>query len=171
MSKNLKEKIIEEAKKIEEDCTYSSKTQFEAADSWRKIHLWLGIPATIAAAIAGAAALSQFDNHNIIAGVLAIIVAALSAVATFLNPNEKATCHYNAGNKYNSVKRRVRIFREVDCAGNNSIEDLNKKLDEFGKEKDDLSLASPLTGRKSYEKAKKGIESGEADYKVDKENV
>ena len=75
-----KEKIVKEAKRIEEDSLYSSKGHFYAAQFWTNLHLWIGIPTSIMAAIAGASALSQFDNHQIVAGILAILVAALSAV-------------------------------------------------------------------------------------------
>ena len=94
-------KIIEEAKRIENDASYSAKGHYEAAGYWTRFHLMIGIPTVVLSAIAGASALAQFDNHSIIAGFLAIIVAALTAVATFLNPNEKANSHQNVGNKYN----------------------------------------------------------------------
>ena len=165
MSNSIKEKIIEEAKKIEEDSLYSSKGQYEAANSWSKVHLIIGIPTVILAAIAGASALSQFDNHNIIAGILAIIVAALSALSTFLNPNQKANSHHNAGIKYNSLKTRTRIFHEIDCNSDLSIKDLTEKLQELVKERDTLNQESPQISRRAYERAKKGIQAGEANYK------
>ena len=43
-----------EAERIEEDATYSSKSHFNAEDTWVRRHYWLGIPSTILAAVAGA---------------------------------------------------------------------------------------------------------------------
>lgn len=43
-----------EAERVEEDATYSSKSHFNAEDTWVRRHYWLGIPATVLAAIAGA---------------------------------------------------------------------------------------------------------------------
>ncbi|MBE9594724.1 MAG: SLATT domain-containing protein, partial [Proteobacteria bacterium] len=80
---SIKENIIKEAKRVEEDSMYSAKGHFVVANFWMKFHLWIGVPTAILAAIAGASALSQFDNHNIIAGILAIVVTALTAVTTF----------------------------------------------------------------------------------------
>ena len=97
----IKENLIKEARRIEEDSLYSAKGHFVAANFWTNFHLWIGVPTAILAAIAGASALSHFGNHHVLAGILAIIVTALTAVTTFLNPNEKASSHRNAGNKYN----------------------------------------------------------------------
>ena len=58
---NLKAKIIDEAKRIEEDCLYSAKGHFEAASKWQKIHRYLGLPAVVLAALSGVSALTQFD--------------------------------------------------------------------------------------------------------------
>ncbi|PIR85045.1 hypothetical protein COU15_02625 [Candidatus Kaiserbacteria bacterium CG10_big_fil_rev_8_21_14_0_10_45_20] len=161
-----KEKIIKEAKRIEEDSLYSSKGHFYAAQFWTNLHLWIGVPATILAAVAGASALSQFDNHQIIAGVLAILVAALSAVSTFINPNENAAIHHNAGNRYNSLKNRARIFSEIDVDVE-SDEDLLVKLRTLSAERDELNEKSPQIPKWAFRKARQGIEDGEAQYKVD----
>jgi hypothetical protein len=161
-----KEKIIKEAQRIEEDSLYSSKGHFYAAQFWTNLHLWIGIPVTIMAAIAGASALSQFDNHQIVAGILAILVAALSAVSTFINPNEKATIHHNAGNRYNSLKNRARIFGEIDV-DLESDEDLLTKLRLLSTDRDELNEKSPQIPKWAFRKARQGIEDGEAQYKVD----
>jgi hypothetical protein len=49
-----------EAERIEGDATYSSKSHFNARGTWERRHYWLGIPATVLAAIAGA---SLFKSH------------------------------------------------------------------------------------------------------------
>ena len=107
-------KIVEEAKRIENDTSYSAKGHYEAAEYWTRFHLMIGIPTAILSAVAGASALAQFDNHSIIAGFLAIVVTTLTAVATFLNPNEKANSHQNVGNKYNALRNKVRVFCNID---------------------------------------------------------
>ena len=167
MSDDIKNKIIEEAKHIEEDSLYSSKGQYEAANSWSKVHLIIGIPTVILAAIAGASALSQFDNHNIIAGILAIIVAALSALSTFLNPNQKATCHLNAGNNYRKLRNDAHRFCEIDFL-KDANDMLEKKVKQLAKRRDELNLTSPQPPEWAYKKAKKRIEEGKTKYEVDK---
>ncbi len=166
MAGNIKDNIFKEAKRIEEDSLYSAKGHFITANFWMNFHLWIGIPTAIIAAIAGASALSQFDNHNIIAASLAIIVTALTAITTFLNPNDKANCHRNSGNKYNSLKNKARVFYEVDAYGEDSNQDLTKHLKELSEQRDSLNQNNPLIPRWAYKKAKKRIEKGESDYQV-----
>jgi len=164
---DIKDNILKEARRIEEDSLHSAKGQFVAANFWTNFHLWIGVPTAILAAITGASALSQFENHNIIAGILAIIVTALTAVTTFLNPNEKANSHRNAGNKYNSLRNKARIFCEIDSCGEESNQEITKQLKELAKQRDELNQNSPQIPIWAYKKAKKGIEEGEAKYKVD----
>jgi hypothetical protein len=169
-TESIKSMIIKEARRIEEDSSYSAKGHFVAANFWTNFHLWIGVPTAILAAIAGASALSQFDNHNIIAGILAIIVTALTAVTTFLNPNERANSHLNTGNKCNSLRNKARIFWEIDACGDDSDQELTKQLKELARQRDELNQNNPQIPRWAYKKARKSIEEGEADYKVDEKN-
>ena len=161
-----KEKIINEAKRIEEDSTYSAKGHFSAGQCWVNMNLWLGGIAAVLSAIAGASALSQFDNHNIVAGGLSIIVAGLTAVITFINPSERSSVHQKIGNKYNALKNNARIFYDIeadDMEEKKAIEDLKKLNDKRNK----LNLESHQIPKWAFEKARKGSEEGEAKYKVD----
>ena len=157
------ERLSKEAKRIEEDSTYSSKGHYEAAKRWGKIYLWLGIPTAIIAGISG---VSAFEDKKLIAGVLAIIAAALASIYTFLNPSEKAQSHYTAGFKFTSLKNKARIFREIellDKEGNNK----KKILMGLNAERDSINEVSPQIPRWAFEKARKGIEGGESKYEVD----
>ena len=167
MANSLKYKLIDEGRRVEEDCLYSGKGHFVAADCWTNFHLWIGVPTAILAGIAGASALSQFDNHSIIAGLLAIVVTALTAVTTFLNPNGKANPHRNAGNEYYSLRNKARIFCEIDSYGKNSDQELTKHLKKLAKQRDELNQNSPLIPKWAHRKAKIGIGEGEASYDVD----
>jgi hypothetical protein len=117
--------------------------------------------------IAGAAALAKFDPEHLVAGTLSIIVAALSGVATFLNPNERVSAHLNAGNSYDSLMNRVRIFWSIDCWRDDSDQVLTERLKHFSEQKDDLNRKCPQIPRWAYKGAKKSIEGGEATYAVD----
>jgi len=169
MEQKIQEKILNEVKRIQEDCLYSEKGHFNAAQRWGNIHLWLGIPAVILAAIAGASALSQFDNHNIIAGILAIIVSALSAVATFLNPNEKANNHHYAGNQYKNLRNSARILSEIDIHLIIDDKEILRELKDLNKQRSELNQKLPQISRWAYKKAKEGIRRGEAKYEIDEE--
>ncbi|MGD2066555.1 MAG: SLATT domain-containing protein [Candidatus Bathyarchaeota archaeon] len=167
---NLREIIEKEARRIAEDSLYSAKGQFEAASTWGKYHLMLGIPTTVLAGIAGASALAQFDNHNIIAGILAIIVAALTALVTFLNPNEKANSHLNAGNSFLTLRNSARMFYEIGISQESSDEKLIEQLKTLANRRVELNQSSPQVSRGAFERARRGIEEGEAKYEVDSQN-
>jgi hypothetical protein len=163
-----KDEIIKEAKRIEEAVLYSSKAHFTASSFWTNFHLWIGIPMVLMSTVAGASALSQFDATHIAAGILSIFIAAFSGVMTFLNPNAKAAAHLNAGNNYDSLMSKVRIFWSIDCWRDDSDQVLTERLKYFSEQKDKLNQSCPQPPGWAYRRAKHGIEAGEGDYKVDK---
>lgn len=164
-----KSEIIKEAKRIEESLQYSSKGHFAAAHFWKNFHLWIGIPIVLLSAIAGVSSFSQFDPKQITAGIIAIIVASLSSLMTFLNPNERSSNHLNAGNNYDSLQNKVRIFWSIDCWQQESEEVLTERLKHFSEQKDRLNQSSPQIPMFAYKKGKKGIEAGETKYMVDQD--
>ena len=163
-----KDEIIKEAKRIEEALLYSSKGHFTAAKLWSSFHLLIGIPMVLISAVAGASALAQFDPKHLVVGMLSIAIAALSGVMTFLNPNAKASIHLSAGNKYDSLMNRTRIFWSIDCWRDESEQVLTERLKYFSEQKDILNQTCPQPPTWAYRIAKHGIEAGEGDYKVDK---
>lgn len=163
--------IIREAKRIEENSLHTSKSHFVVAHFWERFHLWIGIPTVILAAVAGTIAFAAFKYGNVVAGVLSILVTVLSAVATFLNPKQCAIAHQKAGNDYDSLLTCVRIFWTIECRREESVDILADKLKDFSRERDRLNRDCPQPSRWAYTRAKKGIEEGEAEYKVDKECV
>lgn len=158
------EAMEREADRIEEDCTYSAKGHFESARIWGRWNLGVGIPAAVLAALAG---LSGFQYQAELAGGLAVFSGALAALLTFLKPSERASGHQKAGALYNSVKNRARFFREVDLTSGAKTAVLRKRLRQLAEERNALSEASPEILRPAFERARKGIESGEATYRAD----
>lgn len=163
-----KEAIIIEVKRLEENCLHTSKGHFVAAQFWSNFHLWLGIPTVVLAAIAGTAALSKLDNSGIVVGVLSIIIVVLTAISTFLNPKEKASNHLNSGNDYDSLLTRARIFWSIECKREDSDQILTKRLNNLTELRNKFNKECPQVPRWAYNKAKQGIESGEANYKIDR---
>lgn len=89
---------------------------------------------------------------------------------TFLNPNEKVSAHLNAGNNYDSLMNKVRMFWSIDCWRDESEQVLTEKLKYFSEQKDKLNQTCPQIPRWAYNiaKRKRGIKDGEGDYAVDK---
>ena len=154
---SAKARIVEEAQRVENDTLYSAKGHFEAANGWKNFHIFLGIPTVICSAVAGASAFSQFDNHTTIAGILAILAAALTAVSTFLNPNELASAHQNIGNRYTALRNRARTFYTMDALIETSDQELVKQLKELIKQRDELNAGSPPIPRWAYQRARQTV--------------
>ncbi len=159
------EEVIKESKRIEEDCIHSSKGHYVAAGFWSNFHLIVGIPSVILAAIAGTTA---FIDLPIVAGIVSIIVTILTSIATFLNPKDRANSHFTAGNNYNSLQSTIRRFWSIECKNEEPIKLLIHKLEEYSLTRDRLNRESSQIPRWAYNKGKKYIEDGEAEYAVDK---
>ena len=163
-----REETIKEAKRIEESLLYSSKGHFAAAHFWSRFHLWVGIPMVVLAALAGAAAFRSFDTDGIGAGICSLVVVVLSSVMTFLNPNEKASAHLNAGNSYDALMNKVRLFWSIDCWRPEIDDVVSKRVAHLSDQKDKLNQNCPQIPSWAYKRAKQGIEAGEGDYRIDK---
>ena len=159
--------IITEAKRIEEALLYSSKGHLAAAGWWGRFHLGVGVPMVILASVSSATALAAFSAGKIIAGVCSIVVTVLSALMTFLNPKERSNTHLNAGNNYDSLMNKTRIFWSIDCWRDESEQVLTEKLKYLSEQKDRLNQNGPQIPSWAYRIAKRGIESGEGDYAID----
>ena len=121
----------------------------------------------------GVAAFSQTAEQNSylapIAIAFSIIVPVLSAITTFLNPNEKEGAHVAAAHAYDRLNNAARMFWSIDCwAVDATDEGLTAQLKSLVAEKDELNKSSPQIPRSAYQKAKKGIEDGEASFVVDR---
>lgn len=162
-----KSEIIKESKRLEEALMFSAKGHFSAADIWSRFHLGVGIPMVILSAVAGAAALAQFDPSHVIGGILSIGVVTLSGVMTFLNPNEKKSSHLSAGNHYTALQDKIRMFWSIDCGIEDSDAILTDRLKQFSEQKDKLNQSCPQIPSWAYRIARRGIDGGETAYTVD----
>jgi hypothetical protein len=156
--------IIKEADRIEEDTLYSAKSQWETARELEWLHLALGIPATIAAAVAG---ISIVSDDKVLGAVFSGASAVLTALLTFLDPKSKAATHRQAGNIFKAICNDARIFREITCQGAVPISDLEAMLAKLNERRNDGNTSAPQHTRWAFHRARKGIENGEAKYRAD----
>lgn len=162
----LIQKLVAECRRIEEDAEHSSKGHYNAGDRWGRYHLYIGLPAALIAAIAGAAA---FKDCPELAGSLALLSTALTTVLTFLKPSERAEMHKTSGGHYLSLRNQTRIFREIELANGLEVEAAKARLLELASTRDELNATSPGISRCDYENAKKDIDEGRSQYQVDKD--
>jgi len=160
--------IVKEAKRIEESLLHSSKGHFAASSFWSHFHLAVGLPLVILSAVAGTAAVKNLDKNSAWAVGIPVAVAVLSAMITFLNPSKEAATHLKAGNEYDSLMNRTRIFWAIECSTDEPDNVMQSRLLDLSLEKDKLNKTSPQLPFWAFWSARKGIRRGEAEYLVDK---
>jgi hypothetical protein len=161
-----RQEVINEAKRLFQNCLVTSKSHFVEARFWQNLHLWIGIPTVILAAVAGTLA---FAEVKLIAGILSMVIVVLTSITTFLNPKEQGNSHFAAANNYDALMTRIRIFRSIDCWSDESDDLLTDRLMGFCDERDKLNRECPQPFKWSYRVAKRGIQEGEAEYFIDKQ--
>jgi hypothetical protein len=160
-------KIIEECYRIEEDALYSSKSHYNASSCWERRNLYIGIPTTILAALAGVSALQDYVWVTV---AISILVAVLSALNTFLNPSEKNNQHRVSASAYNALKNNVRLFREIDLLKENfPTEEMAEQLKVYSDVRNQLNSSSPNIPAWAYKKTQEDINNNYASYRIDRE--
>jgi len=76
--------------------------------------LYFGIVLNILSVIAATTLLSGTENLEIIAGIFALIVSVITALTTFLSPNEHSINHHSAGTSYIVLSNYARIFYQIE---------------------------------------------------------
>jgi hypothetical protein len=140
-------------KEVEENELYVltlSKGHCDTAIAWGNVHLYLGIPNTIFAALAGASALSNFSNSSLIAGILSIIASIMAALSTFLNPSDRAKSHLKASNDFGRLYKRIKMLRINSSDNEVTVQVLAQKFDELVEQLYDLREASPAVPDWAY---------------------
>lgn len=167
MNSDPKRLLTKESLRIEEDALHSMKSHYNAAVSLNQLHLWLGLPTAIIAAIAGGASLGGEETF---AAALAFLTAVLAGAMTFLKPSKKAEQHKSSASRYHSLRNNLRRFRDIEVSTNEDFNLLKNNLDNFAEQLNELNEVCPAIPRAAYEKAKRDIDKGRAKYQADEVN-
>lgn len=124
-------------------CEGRTRLLHKHAVRWNRVHFWLGIPSTTAATIAGATSLGAFPYHEVIAALLAILAAALTALQTFLNPNQRATEYEEYSRKFNALCSDIRLYARYEHQ-EQSYPDVIKRVKELNERLHALDQESPI---------------------------
>jgi hypothetical protein len=150
---------------VEEGTKWSAQGQFEQAKLWRAAHLILGVPAAALAAIAGATALAS-TTGRVAAGIIALVSAGLSAVASSLDAAGRAESAQTSGNRYLAVQAAARVARTVDLPLQD-VATARQTLSELMARRDEINAEASVTARIAYRRAGGNIEQGGQTYGTD----
>lgn len=167
MSNTIEELILEARRLGEDDCLFSEKGHFVAARGWRIVSYSAGGLIAALGAVIGAIEFTKWDVAGEVLGTLAVIIAAISALMTFLDPQGRAQAHHLRGNHHSALRGKLRRFAKIDCASGKPVSELVKLLNTLAEAKDSLNQEGLPVPTWAYRLAKRGIRHGEARYAVD----
>jgi hypothetical protein len=154
-----REDIMARAEDRRNICRILSRAHVLVSIRWSNTHLYLGIPSTVFAALAGVQAIADLGQEKntwgtIIQIILSILVAGLAPLLTFLNPNERANTHQTASRVYEQIGDRYDAFLLqclVETRGlKQELDDLVQLNLSYSEEKKPL----PLTPEWAFQRAK-----------------
>lgn len=159
--------VQKEAKRIIEDCKYSSKGHFESAKYWRYCNYGLMFTSIVSVCFS---LISVYGGWSTVcSGIIAISSGIVTMLLIFLNPQEKYLSHYNSGNRLLALRNKTRVFLEIESKAMDIKMQMQtiKKLDS---KRNDINEYSLPISKCAYKNAKKQIEIDKnTQYEVDKE--
>ena len=167
MGDTIQELVTEAGRLGEEDCLHSEKGHLVAARVWRNVGQLAGGLVVVLGAVIGAAVLSEWSVSGGTLGTLAIIIAVISTLTTFINPQARAQTHHARGNDYSALRGKLRRFATIRCNSGEPETKLADMLEALAGERHRLNQQGPPVPTWAYRLAKRGIKRGEAAYAVD----
>jgi hypothetical protein len=171
---NFTQSISTQAWRIWEDALYCSAGHFQESRWWEGVHLWMGIPTTILAAITGITSLTDSSttlilgiNTSVVVPVLAFTVAAMSGLSTFLDPKGQATKHYQTASEYQALVNDIRLFCQIDCWKAGNEDKMEDSLRRFNARLNKLNTCPIIISKRATRIALKEIKEGKFNYQVD----
>lgn len=164
-----RQSISVELERLEESAKYSAQSQFEQAKRWRVINLWLGVPASGLAAVAGATALVTAAGR-VAAGCVALVAAGLGAILTTINASHRMNQAAAAANAYLEIQTAARQAREIDLSSW-SIDEARAALAELTARRDEQNKTAEPPSRRAYQRGRANVEGGGQTYAVDESDA
>jgi hypothetical protein len=137
-------RIEKEAQEIEAAALNWGIAHEKRAAFWDRFHFGLGLPSVVLAAAAGTAAITELGKPEVVVALLALAVAVLSALITFLSPRENADRHEATAKRYLAVSSRSASLRNLDLPGAPDGEDrIRSRLRELNEELVEIKGSTP----------------------------
>jgi len=148
----------EELLQLIDELLYTEKTHLAAAERFSRVHLGLGLTATILATAATATSIARWSV--VATALIALSAALVSAVLTFIKPERTAEQHLGAGRQLAALRVRSRQVLTLDL-GRISEAEVRRSIRELAREKAAVDSASPGTTEKDFSVARQKIARGD----------
>lgn len=157
---SFRQQVEAELRALEEDILWTEKAHFATATTYARLHLWLGVLATVAAATAAASAIGEAAPA--VSATAAVIAALASAVVTFLKPQDTEQKYLTAGRRLGALRVKVRQALALDLHSTRpeQSEAWRALASGFAEEKATIDADAPGTSNRAFRAARKKIEAG-----------
>jgi hypothetical protein len=149
------EEAVIELKRRTRNCQAITRANLLLANIWSSTHLYIGIPNTALATLAGVSALSDLGVSKTFTAFLSITVAILTALITFLNPTAKYTSYRAAAQRYQAVadKYLILLLKSENLPKQNLLDELAVLNIEYNK----VMESSPVISSWAYKRGKRDV--------------
>lgn len=157
---SFRDQVSAELEAMQQDLLWTEKAHFETAAHYARLHLWLGITATVAAAFAAASVIA--DAVPVVSGSAAVLAAIASSIVTFLKPQDTEQKHLTAGRRLGALRVKVRQALTLDLhPGQPEQGDAWRRLaSTLAEEKGKIDADAPGTSNRAFRAARAKIEAG-----------
>jgi len=147
--------LINECKRIEEDCTYNAEAHHSIASCSDRISFWLKF---IPAAVAAGSGVAVLKGYPIWLAWLSILSGVVFALATILNPDRHANDHTKAAKDFTVLKHDARaLYQTFSREMSQSEYYISVRL--LRERYNNLVRQVPKTTDKAFEKSRKKIKA------------
>lgn len=156
MSEENNENLINECRRIEDDCLYTAEAHYIIAAGADRVSFWVKLIPAVAAAVSGIVLLSGAPNWIAWFSVIAGVAFALQSI---MNPDKKNEEHSQAGKSYTALKHEARslyqtFYKEMN---RDSFSIMVRILRE---RYNMIAKMTPQTTTKAFEKGRERIKAG-----------
>jgi len=160
--------IGEELSRLEESARHSAQVQFEAAKSWHRWNLTLGVPASIFALFTSGAAFTEtFDAW--VVGTGALIGAALAGTMTVLGAERRATRAKTCANTFHDIQDDARRLLNIYLAAMDQDE-AKAALTALTDRYSETRQTADAPAKRFYKRAKRNLTEGGQQFAIDVAN-
>jgi len=128
-------------------CDWRAAEHYQAARRWSSVHRWLALPAAVLAGVAGTAIIADSTNEALVlvSGVIALMVAGLTAASGVLTPDARASEHKKGFDGFSSLRTRFLMYRDCTLLLEGSEQELADQLTGLLDRRDELAAVVPET--------------------------
>jgi hypothetical protein len=159
------EKLVDECKRQEESCLYTSTSLFEWLKCMRVLKVIFVVAPIILGGVAAWPLLAKQEEYKWVTGVCALLAGFAPAVYKALDFDVSLNLIVKQANAFKILQDRFRQARTVTAVG--PFEDFKKEFDFLMARMDDARASGLTAPERYFRKARAKIEAGHYDFAVD----